>query len=76
MLMRCENWDDCPITECACREIHEECSDCDIPCQDVNENDVMCEEVEDSVCGCHLCNGVTQHDQDMNYVCDECKEEQ
>ena len=26
-------------------------------------------------CGCHLCNGVSQHDQDMNYMCDTCKEE-
>jgi hypothetical protein len=27
-------------------------------------------------CGCHLCNGVTEHDQDMNYICDECKEQE
>jgi hypothetical protein len=28
-----------------------------------------------SDCGCYLCNGVTQHEQDFKYVCDTCKEE-
>ncbi|RLC69285.1 MAG: hypothetical protein DRH97_00360 [Chloroflexi bacterium] len=32
-------------------------------------------EEESTNCGCHLCNDVTQHDQDMDYVCDECKAE-
>jgi hypothetical protein len=31
---------------------------------------------KDSSCGCYLCNDVTQHDQDMDYICDECKEQE
>lgn len=70
--MQCENHLECPI-ECSAKIPHERNADCDDACKNLYNEDVYCLGVS---CGCYLCNDVTQHDQDMEYICDECKEEQ